>query len=65
MPGIFIRTLHNLGLNLQGVRRQEHDNRANVIGHKAGVQSRIINSNSRASHNLLNPINNDMPKASF
>lgn len=39
--------LSNLGICLSNCRRQGYDNGANMVGHKQGVQARILNDNPR------------------
>jgi len=40
--------LSNLGICLSNCRGQDYDNGANMVGHKQGVQARILNDNPRA-----------------
>ncbi|GLV46131.1 hypothetical protein CBL_05192 [Carabus blaptoides fortunei] len=70
MSEILIGELNHLGLNLQDIRGQGHDNGSNMRGDKSGVQSRIKNLNTRAfyvpcSCHSLNLVVGDMAKASL
>lgn len=70
MSEILIEILKNLGWNLKDVIGQVYVNGANIRGHKAGVQSRIINLNSWAfyvvwSRHFLNHMINEVATPSI